>query len=252
MSKKISLKKLFSHGRCLFLAYDQGLEHGPTDFTDANVNPRDIIALAREGKFNAFICQKGIAEHYHKEIKASNVPLIVKLNGKTNLYKGEPLSTQLCTVKEAIKLGAAAVGYTVYIGSAHEAEMFAQFEKIEREAHAKGLPVIAWVYPRGASLAGKSERELLAYAARVGLELGADMIKLHWNGNVSDLAWAVQAAGKCRVVVAGGAKTGEAALLKHIKTAMDAGAAGCAIGRNIWQAKDPLALTQKIKGSMRP
>src|SRR3989338_2779839 len=102
----MNMEKLFDKGKCLFLAYDQGLEHGPTDFNDDSVNPKRIISLAEKGKFNAFICQKGIAEKYKNEIKKSKILLVLKLNGKTNLRHGEPLSTQLCTVKEAIRLGA--------------------------------------------------------------------------------------------------------------------------------------------------
>lgn len=245
-------KSLFTKGKCLFLAYDQGLEHGPEDFNEKSVDPSFVISLAQKGKFNAFICQKGIAEQYRDEIKKSKIPLILKLNGKTNLTKGEPLSTQLCTVSEALKLGAAAVGYTIYIGSQHEEVMFAQFEKIEREAHAKGIPVIAWVYPRGKSLKGRSERELLAYATRTGLELGADMVKIHWNGNAQDLQWAVKAAGKCKVVVAGGLKTSEKELLAQLKKAMHAGATGCAIGRNIWQDTRPVEITKKIQKVIWP
>lgn len=245
--KKVSLAKLMKKGTCLFLAYDQGLEHGPTDFNDTNVDPSYVIDIARKGKFNAFICQKGIAEQYQKEIKASKIPLILKLNGKTNLVKGEPLSTQLCTVKEARALHATAVGYTIYIGSEHESVMFAQFEQIEREAHAHGMPIIAWIYPRGKGTEGKSEKELLAYATRTGLELGADMVKVHWSGKASDLRWAVKAAGKCKVVVAGGLKTRETSLLAQIKEAMRAGATGCAIGRNIWQSKNPLDITKRIQ-----
>jgi class I fructose-bisphosphate aldolase len=193
------------------------------------------------------VFQKGIAEKYKKEIKKSNVPLILKLNGKTNLRHGEPLSTQLCTVKEAINLGASAVGYTIYIGSEFESVMFREFEDIERGAHARGLPVIAWIYPRGRAVEKKSERELLAYSARVGLEIGADIVKLHWSGNKEDLEWAVKAAGKCKLVVAGGLKTDEKTFLTQAKQAIQAGASGLAIGRNIWQSKKPLELTKKIR-----
>lgn len=250
--KKEDLSKLLTKGKCLFLAYDQGLEHGPTDFNEKNVDPTYVIDIAKKGNYNAFICQKGIAEQYKKEIRESNVPLILKLNGKTNLVKGEPISTQLCTVKEAIKLGACAVGYTVYIGSEHESDMFAQFEQIEREAHTLNLPVIAWMYPRGKGVAGKSEKDLLAYATRTGLELGADMVKIHWNGNEQDLKWAVKAAGKCKVVIAGGLKADDTRLLKQIKNAMRAGATGCAIGRNIWQHKNPLEITKEIQRVIWP
>jgi len=242
-----NIAKLLSRNKCLFLAYDQGLEHGPIDFNDDSVDPARIIKLAKRGKFNALVLQKGIVEKYREELKASKVPLILKLNGKTNLSHGEPLSTQLCTVNEAIKLRAAAVGYTIYIGSEHESIMLREFESIERTAHAHGLPVIAWIYPRGKAVEGKSEGELLAYAARVGLEIGADFVKVHWNGNVQNLEWAVRAAGKCRVVVAGGLKTDQKTLLKQVRDAMSVGITGLAIGRNIWQAKEPLEITKKIK-----
>ena len=123
--------KILRKGKALFLAYDQGLEHGPTDFNDKNVDPNYIIEIAKKGKYTGIIFQKGIAKKYKKEITASKVPLIVKLNGKTNLVKGEPISRQLCTVREAVKLGAAAVGYTIYIGSQRESIMMQEFEKIQ-------------------------------------------------------------------------------------------------------------------------
>ena len=244
----VSLKKILTKGKAIFLAYDQGIEHGPVDFNDKNVDPNYIIQIAKEGKYNAVIFQKGIAEKYQKEIKKSKVPLILKLNGKTSLRKGDPISTQLCTVAEAIKLKAAAVGYTIYIGSEHEAKMLKEFENIERNAHAKGLPVIAWIYPRGKGVKRKSEKELLAYACRVGLEIGADIVKVHWNGKkTNDLKWAVKSAGKTKVVIAGGSKTYEAELLKEAREAMQSGCIGLAIGRNIWQNDKPLEITKKIK-----
>lgn len=243
----ISLNKITRKGRALFLAYDQGLEHGPTDFNDENVDPNFIIDIAKKGKFTGVVFQKGIAEKYEKEIRKSKVPLIVKLNGKTNLFKGEPIARQLCTVDEAIKLGAKAVGYTIYIGSDYEDEMLQEFEGIQRQAHEKGLPVIAWIYPRGKSVEGKSEKELMAYAARTGLEIGADIIKIRYDGNLEDLKWAVKSAARTRVVIAGGAKSEEQAFLNQVQEIMDSGAIGLAIGRNVWQHSKPLEITNKIK-----
>ncbi|MDD5192366.1 MAG: fructose-bisphosphate aldolase [Candidatus Nanoarchaeia archaeon] len=245
--KQISLSKITKRGKALFLAYDQGLEHGPTDFNDQNVDPLYIIDIAKKGKYTGMVFQKGIAEKYNKEIKKSKVPLIVKLNGKTSLFKGEPISRQLCTVKEAIELGAKAVGYTIYIGSDYEDEMMQEFENIERQAHEKGLPVVVWIYPRGKSLEGKDEVELMAYAARTGLEIGADIIKIRYDGNLEDLKWAVKSAGRTKVVIAGGAKAEERAFLKQVKEIIDAGCIGLAIGRNVWQAGKPLEITKKIK-----
>jgi class I fructose-bisphosphate aldolase len=104
MDYEKNLQKLLTKGKAIFLAYDQGLEHGPTDFNDKNVDPLYIIDIAKKGKFNAVIFQKGIAEKYNNEIKKTKIPLIVKLNGKTNLRKGEPISAQNCSVEEAINL----------------------------------------------------------------------------------------------------------------------------------------------------
>jgi len=229
------------------VTYDQGMEHGPSDFTDANVNPASIIEIARKGKFTGIVFQKGIAEKYREEIKQSKVPLIVKLNGKTRLREGEPLSRQLCTVAEALELGAKAVGYTIYLGSEYESEMFSEYEQIKREADTAKIPTIIWMYPRGRSLKGKKKTELMAYATRVALELGADIVKIQYEGTKKDLAWAVQAAGKTKVVIAGGSKTTEKSLLREVQDVMAVGGIGLAIGRNVWQAEEPLQITKKIK-----
>ncbi|MFZ5954882.1 MAG: class I fructose-bisphosphate aldolase [Nanoarchaeota archaeon] len=243
-----NLKKITTNGRAIYLAYDQGLEHGPADFNDKNVNPCYIIDIAKKGRFNAVIFQKGIAEKYHEEIRKSKVPLIVKLNGKTNLVKGEPISRLLCTVEEALKLGASGIGYTIYIGSAHEDVMLEEFEIIQKKAHEKNLPVIVWIYPRGKSVEKKSSKDLMAYACRVGLEIGADIIKIQYNGDKKDLEWAIKNAGKTKVVIAGGIKKDSNDLYKQIKEIMQTGAIGLAIGRNIWQAKNPLEISEKIRG----
>lgn len=257
---KVRLKKILRKGKALFLAYDQGLEHGPSDFNDRNVDPLYIIEIARRGKFSGLIFQKGIAEKYRVEIRKSGVPLIVKLNGKTNLVKGEPVSRAICSVEEAVKLGAVAVGYTIYIGSEFEEEMLSEVGEVVEEAHSYGMAVVVWVYPRGKFLRNFSrggrgkvvggrtkDGELMAYAARVGLEIGADVVKLQSTGVKKDVEWAVESAGKCKVVVAGGKKKSEKELLKEVKDAVDVGCVGVAIGRNVWQAKKPLEVARKLR-----
>jgi class I fructose-bisphosphate aldolase len=87
----------------------------------------------------------------------------------------------------------------------------------------------------------------MAYAARTGLEIGADIIKIRYDGSLKDLKWAVKSAGKTKVVIAGGVKKGEAVLLKQVKEIMQAGCIGLAIGRNVWQAKDPMRVTKVLK-----
>ncbi|MGA1976149.1 MAG: hypothetical protein ABSG92_10995, partial [Conexivisphaerales archaeon] len=147
-----------TNGRSVLLAYDQGLEHGPSmDFTDRNVDPSFIMETAVKGGFNGVILQKGLAERYYD----GNVPLIVKLNGRSSLPKGEPLSRQVCSVEYAVSLGAKAVGYTIYLGSSFESEMFAEFGRIQEQAHERGLPAIAWVYPRGAAVQNDTSKEIV-------------------------------------------------------------------------------------------
>jgi class I fructose-bisphosphate aldolase len=245
--KKVKLNKILKNGKAIFLAYDQGLEHGPSDFNDKNVDPKYIIDIAKKGKLNALIFQKGIVEKYQKEIKKSKIPLILKLNGKTKIRKGDPFSPLICTVDEAIDLGADAVGYTIFIGSKYESKMFEEFEKIEKEAHAKSLPVIAWIYPRGKNVKNDTSREMISYSARVGLELGADIVKIKYGNNANDLKWAVKSGGKTKVMIAGGTKKSETDLLRQIKDIMKTGAIGMAIGRNIWQHPKPLEIIKKIK-----
>jgi class I fructose-bisphosphate aldolase len=241
------LEKLFPAGRGLFLAYDQGFEHGPTDFSGENADPAYILKLANSGCFNGFICHRGIAEEYAAERTA---PLILKLNGKTSLPEGDPVSKAVATVADALELGAEAVGYTVYVGSQHESEMLTEFGQILDEAHAAGLPVFAWMYPRGESVKDPHDPEAIAYAARVGLEMGADVLKLYYPGDEQHVEQLVKLAGRSKVVIAGGTKESPAEFAIQIKSVLAAGAAGLAVGRNVWQADDPEAVARELKAAV--
>lgn len=244
----VDLSKITKQGKALFLAYDQGMEHGPSDFGEDNVDPSKIVDIGITGNYTGIIFQKGIAEKYYKKEFQDKLPLIVKLNGKTSLIENEdPYSPQICSVEEALKIGAQAVGYTIYVGSKHEAKMFSEFANIEQEAHNANIPVIGWMYIRGSGTEGKSDRELTAYAARLGLELGADIVKIKFPDNLENLKWAVESAGKTKVVVSGGAKDDEEKFLQTVRAVMDAGAIGMAVGRNIWQSDNPTELSEKIK-----
>ena len=246
----ISLNKILKNGKAMFLAYDQGLEHGPVDFNDINVDPNYILDLALMGYFTAVVFQKGIAEKYYTGSDYQNkIPLIMKLNGKTNLYKDntDAYAPQECTVEEAMKLGAVAVGYTIFVGSVLEENMIKEFGNIVREAHEKNIPVIAWVYPRGKDIIDDQDPKIVAYAARVALELGADMAKIKYSGSQENFAWAVKAAGKMPVVLSGGNKTDtDEEFLEIVKNVMAAGGTGVAVGRNVWQNKNPFEISKKI------
>lgn len=248
LKKFFNLRKIVWKGKILLLAYDQGIEHGPTDFNDKNVDPNYIIDIAAQGGYTGLVLQKGVAEKYYDKLKREKVNLVLKLNGKTSLVKGDPVSRQLATIDEARDLGACAVGYTIYIGSIHEEEMLTEASKIQSEAHKRGLPLILWIYPRGKGIKGIKKKDLMAYATRVALTVGADIVKIHPEGTMKDFEWAVKSAGKVRVICAGGSKLPEKKLISNIKGYMKAGGSGMAIGRNVWQDKKPFDLSEKIRG----
>jgi class I fructose-bisphosphate aldolase len=248
MTKRVDLNKFLRNNKAMFLAYDHGFEHGPTDFDEKTIDPNFVIDLVEKTKdYMAIILQEGIAEKYYDPRK-HQTPLLVKLNGKTVFHKGEePYSPLLCTVKEAIRAGAQAVGYTIYVGSEHEAKMMKEFSLVEDEAHAQGLVVTAWMYPRGKQVRGKENtRDILAYAARLGLELGADFIKIPYSGDPKSFEWVVKAAGKAKVLVSGGVKRNTQEFLADVADFMKVGTTGIAVGRNVWQAKDPIVVTKSL------
>lgn len=241
------------NGRVLLLAYDQGFEHGPTDFNEKSVDPNFIVKLAGLGMYTGVVFQEGVAAKYYSAGQglsgsgAQLPPLVVKLNGKTSFQEGEPVSLQLCTVDKAIELGAKGIGYTIYVGSQHEEQMMAEFSRIEDEAHKKGLIVIAWMYPRGNKVAGREhDKDVLAYAARLGLELNADYVKTFYTGDPESFRWVVKSAGKTKVLLSGGKKMEWPEVEAEIKGALEAGAAGVAIGRNVWQADNPEEVSRRV------
>lgn len=248
-------EKFLKDGKAIFLAYDQGFEHGPTDFSDdlENYDPSKIVEIAKDSQvFTAIIFHEGVAQKYYPigGLDAQSLPpLLLKLNGKTSFHKDEePYSPQLCSVSEAKRIGALGVGYTVYIGSEHEAKMMEEFSRIEDEAHEAGLVVTMWAYPRGKHVAGKeTDKDTVAYGTRIALEMGADFVKVPYTGDTESFSWVVKTAGKTKVLIQGGSKKTEEELFAEIKGAMAAGAAGVAVGRNVWQNPDPVGMAQKIK-----
>ncbi len=243
--KQERMSAFLTDGRSMLLAYDQGLEHGPSaDFNEKNVDPSMIMDIAAKGRFNGVVFQKGIAERFYD----GKVPLIVKLNGKTSLPKGEPVSRQVCSVEQAVSLGAKGVGYTIYLGSEHESKMLKEFGRIQEQAHERGLPAIAWIYPRGAGVQNDTSKEIVAYAARAGLEVGADAVKIKYTGSPETFSWAVKSAAGVRVFMSGGPKAPtDEVFLGQVKGVIQAGATGVAVGRNVWQNEAPLKMAESLR-----
>ena len=279
--KKTRLSRLlYEHGpgggTLLILPIDQGLEHGPVDFfaNPASLDPEYQFELAREGRFSAIALHVGLAEKYYHRY-AGIVPLILKLNGKTGIPSdAQAYSSLTGTVEDAVRLGADAVGYTIYVGSPSQDRDFTQFLGVRRDAERFGMPVIVWAYPRGEAVSARGGKESLYavdYAARVALELGADVVKLNYPVasekdkqspapyNTLELSHSaafrkvVESAGRAMVLVSGGEKIGDAELLEKARMSMDAGATGIIFGRNMWQRPraDALRMTRELHAIFR-
>jgi fructose-bisphosphate aldolase, class I len=279
--KLARLKRLlYTHGpgggTLLVLPIDQGLEHGPADFfaNPDSLDPSYQYALARDGRFSAIALHIGLAEKYFHEY-AGDVPLILKLNGKTSIPPdGQAFSSLTGTVEDAVRLGADAVGYTVYVGSPAQDRDFRQLLDVRRDADRFGLPLIVWAYPRGEAVAKKGGRESLYaidYAARVALELGADVVKVNYPvasekdaespapyntlhlGAEEAFHKVVESAGRALVLVSGGEKISDPELLAKVRASMDAGATGIIFGRNMWQRprEEALRLTRELHAIFR-
>lgn len=248
MTVKDAIGVLTKNNKSLWLAYDQGMEHGTIDFNDKNINPEYLLDIAISGYYNGVIMGRGIAEKYYQDSRyKGKVPLIIKVNGKTRFHREDPISPLLCTVDEAKALGAVAVGYTVYVGAPSESIMMREFARLVSEAHEKGLAVVGWMYPRG-RLVGELTPEIIAYGARVGMEVGADFVKVAYPGSLKTMEWVVKAAGRTHVMIAGGDLSKEEEFLKMVSTVVTSGATGIAVGRNVWQAQKPLEVSKKLHG----
>jgi len=227
-------------GKSLILAYDHGLEHGPVDFepNPATADPGRVFELATHDAVTAVAVQKGIAEAYYPDYE-EDVNLLLKLNGTSNLWMGEPDSPVNCSAEYAAELGADAVGFTLYGGSNHEVEMAEEFRAAHEGAREHGMGVVMWSYPRGQGVKNDTSPDTISYAARLGLELGADLVKVKYPGSADAMGEAVRMAGPTEVVMSGGTMRDDTAFLRNVSQAIDAGASGLAVGRNVFQRDDP-------------
>ncbi|HEV2908748.1 MAG TPA: hypothetical protein VGX02_05680 [Candidatus Eremiobacteraceae bacterium] len=260
-----------ANGTLLFLPIDQGIEHGPVDFFDNpdSIDMDYIFRLAIEGRYSGVACHIGLAEKYFQPY-AGKIPLLLKINGKTNVPSDdEPFSPMTSSVEDAVRLGADAVGYTLYVGSPRQDDDIAQLDMVRQSCERHGMPLVVWSYPRGKAIKEKGGQDTLYavdYAARLACELGADVVKLNvpkvgenlekqpkpYNTlNLSEeeaIAKVVRSAGKTLVLISGGSKMGDDDLLHKARLAMDAGVTGLIFGRNLLQRKwdDSLAITTRI------
>lgn len=261
-----------ANGSLMLLPIDQGLEHGPIDFFENpdSIDTDWILRLALEGKFSGIAYHIGLAEKYHQKY-AGRVPLVLKVNGKTNVPNDdESFSSCTSSVEDAVRLGADAVGYTLYVGSPAQDVDFAQCNEVRRDCERHGMPLIIWAYPRGSAIKAKGGQDNLYavdYAARVACEVGADIVKLNvpkWDeakaaaqpkpydslhlSEIEGLQKVVKSAGRTLVLVSGGSKMGDDDTIHKAQIAMDSGCVGLIFGRNMWQRKweDALSMAGRM------
>jgi len=281
IGKRTRLKRLLyqhgvKNGKVILLPIDQGLEHGPIDFfaNPDSLDPSFQLELAKKGDFSGIVFHIGLAEKYMKEY-AGDVPLVLKLNGKTAIPSDkEAFSGLTGTVEDAVRLGADAIGYTLYVGSPRQDEDFQQFMEVREEAERYGMPIIMWAYPRGEPIEQKGGRDSIYavdYAARVACDLGADIVKINYPiidefkkniypGKYKEVNYTseeafskvVKSAGRTMVLVSGGEKMSDDELINKVEISMKGGATGIIFGRNMWQRKmeEALSLTKRIKEIM--
>jgi class I fructose-bisphosphate aldolase len=186
---RTNLARMLNHGRLagtgklVILPVDQGFEHGPARSFAKNpsaYDPRYHFELAIEAGCNAYAAPLGALEAAAAEF-AGDVPLILKLNNSDSLVKtGDPCPAITGSVHDALRLGCAAIGYTIYPGSAERNTMYEEFRELAEEAKAAGLAVVLWAYPRGAGISkqGETAIDVVAYAAQISAQLGAHIIKV--------------------------------------------------------------------------
>ncbi len=239
MRKRLNLDKF------VFLAFDHCVEHGP--FYQTNLNPVRIANLANEAKISGIILHIGSAKYVLSKIKLK-VPLILKVTGKTSMVRPKNQVQALVTSEAEIKkIKPSGLAATVYVGSDFEHLMMQNFARVKEIALRMKIPLIGFFYPRKNGKKVYDEKSV-AYAARVGCELGADVVKTYYTGNKESFRKVIEKTF-CPVGIAGGPEIEEEKFLGMIRDAIEAGAKGVAVGRNVWLKDDSKAieLLEKIK-----
>jgi class I fructose-bisphosphate aldolase len=268
--------RLAGTGKLVILPVDQGFEHGPARSFAANpagYDPEYHVQLAVDAGCNAYAAPYGFIQTVAHEY-AGKIPLILKVNNHDTLHdEADPSPAQTSSVKDALRLGCAAIGFTIYPGSSAWKSMYEQLRALSEEARAHGLAVVVWSYPRGSGISKEGETgiDVVAYAAQIAAQLGAHIIKVKLPSEhleqeaakkvyqaehipVTTLADRVKHimqstfAGKRIVVFSGGGKKGEDSIFDEARAIRDGGGNGSIIGRNSFQRPraDAINFLQKV------
>lgn len=244
LGKKIRIERIINRntGKTVIVPMDHGISVGPIEgLTDM----KSAIQNVAEGGANAIVEHKGLIGEGHRG-KGRDIGLIIHLSASTSLSPYPNAKTLVCSVDEAIKLGADAVSIHVNLGNGGEKEMLRDFGKISYEARTWGMPLLAMIYPRGEKIKDEYGVQVVKHAARVGDEMGADIVKVSYTGSAETFKEVVNGVS-IPVVIAGGPKMdSDREILEMVKGSIDAGGAGVSIGRNVFQHKNPTRMVQAI------
>lgn len=273
---RTNLARMLNHGRLagtgkmVILPVDQGFEHGPARSfapNPAGYDPRYFFELALEAGCNAYAAPLGSLEAGINDY-VGEIPLILKCNNHDVLNdEKDPISAITSGVSDALRLGCSAIGFTIYPGSTERKTMYEELREMTAEAKDAGLAVVVWSYPRGSSLSkeGETAIDVVAYAAQIAAQLGADIIKVKLPTAKVELAEAqkvyqkyeipiatqaervqhvIQSAfgGRRIVIFSGGATAADEQVFNEARAIRDGGGSGSIIGRNSFQRKKEDAL----------
>jgi predicted phospho-2-dehydro-3-deoxyheptonate aldolase len=225
--------------RTVIVPMDHGVTVGPIQ---GITNMQEITTKLVKGNADAILVHKGIA----KRIDTANAGLIVMLSGMSNLSPNLNAKVQVCSVQEAIRIGADAVSVHVNIGAQDEDKMLQNLGKVSEECDLFGIPLLAMMYPRGPKITNEHAPDVVAHAARIGAELGADIIKTNYTGDIETFK-SVTEGCPVPVVIAGGPKCkSNQEVLQTTFDSLKAGAAGLSIGRNVFQCENPTQIVKAL------
>jgi len=221
---------------------DHGVTVGPIE---GLADMREAVSKVVAGGANAILMHKGVVRAGHRGA-GRDVGLIIHLSAGTSLSPDPNAKELVCTVEEAIKLGADAVSVHINLGAETDKEMLGQLGYVSERCSQWQMPLVAMMYTRGPKIKDEYDIENIKHAARVGAELGADIVKVPYTGSVESFSEVVQGC-PVPVVIAGGPKMdSDEDIFKMVAGALKAGAAGVSIGRNAFQHEKPDKIVQAI------
>jgi len=237
IGKAIRLERIIDRNsqRTVIIPMDHGVTVGPID---GLADMRTTISSVVRGGANAILMHKGMVGAGHRGT-GKDVGLIIHLSAGTSISPDPNAKELVCTVEEAIKLGGDAVSIHINLGAETDKEMLGQFGRVSERCLEWQMPLVTMIYTRGPKVKDEYDVENVKLAARVGAELGADIVKVVYTGNAESFAQVVRGC-PVPVVIAGGPKMGsDEEIFRMVEGALEAGAMGLSIGRNAFQHKTP-------------